>query len=243
MAAETPQQAAAPAPEGGHEAPPSKGGGGLSSFLPLIIALVVMPVAAWVTIELKSRMDKKAAASGTEAEKEPVKSNAETKEKSSGHGESKEKKGTGSSKTKGRNIHLSVPLTREAVAFVAAKDAEEGKPKDVDKIVTMDTKGETKDIAQADKIVVNIANTHGMRYAVARISFLSDDPEFLDKLNEKREVLLDKANGILGSKTLDEIETVGFKSLLRLDLKAQFESALGRSGIIREVIITEFIVQ
>lgn len=216
------------------EAAPAKAGG-LSSYVPLIIAVVVMPVAAYVTISIKSKMSSKGSAAHTEEEAEPEAEKPKDSHGGGGHGGSakpKIAKGT-------RNVKLAVPLTRDAIAF-APKDPDN--PRDVDKIVILDTKGETKDMAQSDKIVVNVANTGGGRYVLARLSFMSDHQEFLDRLNENRERLIDVAVGTLSNKTLEELNRPGYRTLLKSELRDLFNQQLGVT-MIQEVVIHDLVIQ
>ena len=60
MADETPQQAPAPGSEGegAETTPPAESsgakGGPLATYLPLIVAIIAMPLLAWVTLKFKS---------------------------------------------------------------------------------------------------------------------------------------------------------------------------------------------
>ncbi|MBM3832089.1 MAG: flagellar basal body-associated FliL family protein [Verrucomicrobia bacterium] len=231
------------------EAAPAKAGG-LSSYVPLIIAVVVMPVAAYVTISIKSKMSSKGSAAHTEEEAEPEAEKPKDSHGGGGHGGSAKPKDShgggghgGSAKPKiakgTRNVKLAVPLTRDAIAF-APKDPDN--PRDVDKIVILDTKGETKDMAQSDKIVVNVANTGGGRYVLARLSFMSDHQEFLDRLNENRERLIDVAVGTLSNKTLEELNRPGYRTLLKSELRDLFNQQLGVT-MIQEVVIHDLVIQ
>lgn len=245
--ADTPQPA--PTPEGGgtpDAEQDSAKGGALAKFLPLIIAAVLMPVAAWVTLEIKSRMDKKGSAPADHAEEQVAEKAEEDSHGGGGHGgggHGDEKAPKKSKHPSGwRNTKIPIPLTREAVAFKAAEEPDRDKPADFDKYVVLDLKGETRDTAQADKIVVNIANTRGERFAVARLSVIGEHPELIRRMNENRERLIDVAAGTLSSKTLDDIEKPGFRNILRAELVALFNQILG-PGTIQEVVITEWITQ
>jgi flagellar basal body-associated protein FliL len=248
MAADTVQAGQAPA--GGEtpaaETTPAKAGG-LSSYLPLIIAIVVMPVAAWVTITVKARMGKSSAGTTEAAAEHEAPAKAEDAHGKApakdAHGKAPAKdahgKATSSSKPGWRNVKLPVPLTRDAVMFV---EKDTSKPGDTDKFVTLDIKGDPKELAQSDKIVVNIANTSGQRYVLVRISMISDHPEFVERLNENRERLIDTASGSLSSKTLEDLNKIGFKTLLKSELQSLFNQQLS-SAIIQEVLLHEFVQQ
>ncbi len=239
--ADTPQQAegsVAGAAAGG-EAPAPKAGGGLASYLPLIMVVLLMPVAAWVTLMIKAKMDKSALADAKEESQAPAKEGAS--HSSPSKGESHEK-GKPFKSSKVRSPEMPVPLTREIVAFLPARAAEEGKPQDADKMVVLDSKGEAKDVAQPDKILANVANAGGRAYAVARVSLKGPGSDFVQIVNLNRERLLDVATGTLGSKTLEEIEKPGFRNVFRSELLALFNQVLGGNAV-SEVVITEFVTQ
>lgn len=242
--ADTPQQpeTGATAATGG-EAQAPKASGGLASYLPLIVVIVLMPVAAWVILMVKSRMD---SGSSGEAADEQVEAPAKGKESHGGataggaHG--KGGKGAASTRSRGRSPEMPVPLTREIVAFQPARAPDPTKPDDVDKIVILDAKGEPKDVAQPDKIVVNVANSNGRAYAVVRLSLKGGSEDLIPLINLNRERLLDVATGTLSSKTLDEIDKPGFRNVLRSELLALFNQALGGNAL-SDVVITDFVTQ
>ena len=247
MADETPQQTpgAGSGGEGGGESQAAaKPSGGLASFLPWIVVVGVMPVLAWGVFAFKSKMDqKRAAAPESSHAEEPVKAEKPKKAESEGghgggHGAAKEKtkkKGGGTE----RNTRLPIPLTRDAVAYHPRDDTKDG---DYDKIVVLDLKGEPRDEAKSDKIIVNIANTGGSRFAVIRISLVGEHSDLIERINQNRERMLDRASGLLEMKTQDDVEKPGFRSLLKAELLGSFNEILGR-GSLQEVIVTEFVIQ
>ena len=252
--ADTPEQEPAPPASGGESggeqpapAAPTGGGGGIKSFLPLIIIIVLTPLLAVGTIQLKSWWDKRKASAPTEEPTEAAKEKEAAPKKAeaegghgaaAGHGEAAKEKGK--KKSKGtRNTKLPIPLTRDAVAYHPKDDAKEG---DSDKFVVLDLKGEPRDEAKSDKIVVNIANTQGSRFAVARLSMVGEHADLVERVNQSRERLLDVASGSLSSKSIDDAERPGFRNLLRQEFLILFNDILGR-GTIQEVVITEFIIQ
>lgn len=221
----------------------------LATYLPLIIAVVVMPILAWVTLEFKSKKGTTAASAPAEhgGEAEGASSHAAEPEASSGHEASDaDSHGEGGgilSRADNGPLTIPVPVTRDPIMFqrrVVSKD----NPNDFDKIVVMDVKGEPRDLARADKIVVNIANTGGARFAVARLLVGGRNMDLIKAINEKKEKLLDDATGALSSKTLDDINKPGFRNVLRAELLTLFNQALyPYPNLIEEVIITEFVIQ
>jgi flagellar basal body-associated protein FliL len=247
MAAETAQQSeVSPGGEASAGAAAAPKAGGLKSYLPLIIAIVLMPVAAYVTMMVlkpnaeKGETSAKPSAKPKDAHAQPVV--AKDSHGGGGHGASKsgshDAEGGGASVDTKRPPRLPVPLTREVIGY---KPPDAKKENDFGKIVVLDIKGEPKDLAQPDKLVVNVANTGGRGYAVARFSVVGSDPDLIKKMNENRERLLDRATGTLSSKTMEEIEKPVFKNMLRAELLTLFSQTLGIS--IQEVIITDFATQ
>lgn len=241
MAAETTQSGQAPSAGGETSAgaAPAKAGG-LSSYLPLIIALVVMPLAAWTAIWYKSKGSKTSSHEGETTEEASSSHDAKAADAhgapaADAHGGGKDK---GKALPRGeRNVKLPVPLTREAVTYVSP-----AKVGDVDRITTLDMKGEPKDLAQSDKIVVNVAGTGGTRYVLARLSFVSDHPKFLERLNENRERLIAVVSETLSSKTLEDLNKNNWRAFLKAELLGLLNQQLG-SSMIQDVVIHEFVIQ
>ncbi len=249
MAAETTQSGQAPSAGGETSAgaAPAKAGG-LSSYLPLIIALVAMPLAAGTVVFFKTKGSKPSTPSseGESAEDASSSHDAKTADAhaappahgaapaAGAHGNDKGKSPVKSGK---RNTKLPVPLTREAVVYV-----ERAKAGDADRIATLDMKGEPKDLAQSDKIVVNVAGTGGMRYVLARLSFISEWPDFLERLNENRERLIAVVSETLSSKTLEDLNKNNSRAFLKAELLGLLNQQLG-SSMIQDVVIHEFVIQ
>ncbi|MDA1276092.1 MAG: flagellar basal body-associated FliL family protein [Verrucomicrobia bacterium] len=259
MADEPPQQAPESGADGEGAATtaaseaPSGARGLLTTYLPLIIAVVVMPALAWVTIELKSSKGKAASGEKPHDTEGAASTSHETEADASSHGAaaSGHEAPSGHGAEAGAavvptpdngELSIPVPLTRDPIKFVR-KDLKVN-PNDYDKIVALDVKSEARDLARADKIVVNIALTGGARFAVARFLVFGRDMRLIKALNEKKEKLLDEATGALSSKTLDDINKPGFRNFLRAELLTLFNQALyPHPYLIEEVIITEFVIQ
>ena len=243
MADETSQQTpgtASGGEGGGEPQAAAKPSGGFASYLPWIVVVGLMPVLAWGVFAFKSKMDQKQAVAPESGHaEEPAKVEKPKKtEGEGGHGGGSKEKGKKRSGVE-RNTKLPVPLTRDAVAYHPRDDAKDG---DYDKIVVLDLKGEPRDEAKSDKIIVNIANTGGSRFAVIRVSLVGEHQDLMERINENRERLLDRASGLLEMKTQDDVEKPGFRSLLKAEFLSSFNEILKR-GTLQEVIITEFVIQ
>ena len=252
MADETPQEAPAPGTEGeGADASTPKSsdarGGPLATYLPLIVAVVVMPVLAIVTLKFSGKSSDPASdsAGADDHSAEPAASHEPDPGASHGAEPVDDGHGAGAASTPTRAntgpLTVAVPITRDPVKFVKADPGVDG---DFDKIIVLDYKGEPRNLAQAEKIVVNIANTDGTRFAVARLLVQGRNVRLIDAVNANRQKLLDHATGALSSKMLDDINRPGFRNLLRAELLTLFNQAIyPYPNLIEEVIITEFVTQ
>lgn len=216
-----------------------------NKYLPLVVAVVVMPIMAWGVIKFRSSGSKakpEAAAESHEAEAESSHGAAPS---GGGHGGAAAEESSHAVDTSGdTRLTIPVPITRDPVAFQRKARKPADGIVDYDKIVVLDYKGEARDLAQADKIVVNISGTEGQRYAVARVLVTGRNTELIDAVNTYREALLDKATGALSSKTLDDINKPGFRNFLRAELLTLFNEVIRSHGnLIEDVIITEFVIQ
>jgi flagellar basal body-associated protein FliL len=244
MADETPESAA----ESEEAASPTEASTGVrallsNKYLPLIVAVVVMPIMAWGVIKFRS--------SGSKA-KTVAEAGAHEPEAEASHGAAPSEGGHGGAAEESHAVDTSgdtrltvpVPITRDPVAFQRKARKPADGIVDYDKIVVLDYKGEARDLAQADKIVVNISGTEGQRYAVARVLVTGRNIGLIDAVNTYRESLLDKATGALSSKTLDDINKPGFRNFLRAELLTLFNEVIRSHGnLIEDVIITEFVIQ
>lgn len=218
--------------------------GGIRAFLPLILAVVLMPVLALGTFKIKGMMDAKGSAAA-----KPEKAGAGGQAADSSHEskaaeeEEEPEAGAHGAKSSGKKVRpdtrLAVPLTRLPITYKPADKSKE--TQDFPKYVTLDLKGEPKEVAEPEKITVNIARTGGTRYAVGRFYLLSDSETFLEQLNLHRESLIDAAHGAMANKTLEEYDTPEFKNVLRGEMIQRFNSVFGKN-IVKNVRV-EVIIQ
>lgn len=147
---------------------------------------------------------------------------------------------TGRSAVKNSRLTIEIPLTHKPVVF--RRKSGDGADGSYDRVLFLDDQGRDGELAQADKLVVNIANTGGTRFAVARILLSGTSVQLIQSMNSNRHKLLDAANEVLASKTLDDINKPGFRNQLRQELLSRFSKVVG-SDLIDEVIITESVIQ
>ena len=127
---------------------------------------------------------------------------------------------------------IQVPLTRQRIVFNPAGLAQ-GRQN-----MFLNEKGEP---AASDNIVVNIKGSAN-KFAIARFSVVGDPQNLIRLLTEKNDRLFDIVVAVFGAKSLEEIETVGFKKVLKSELQTQINQVPG-GECVKEVIITAFIVQ
>jgi flagellar protein FliL len=93
-----------------------------------------------------------------------------------------------------------------------------------------------------NKMTVNVAGTMGTRYLMASITIMGTASDFKSRVEDNTAQLLDLATSTLSSKTLADLEKPGARNLIRTELIAAFNNALG-ANLVQELYITEFAVQ
>jgi flagellar FliL protein len=93
-----------------------------------------------------------------------------------------------------------------------------------------------------DNIVVNLSGSMGSRYLKVSFTSFSANPDLKKLIDENKKQLLDVAIGVLGSRSMADLETPGAKNIIRNDLMANFNQALS-SDLIEQVYFSEFVVQ
>ncbi|MCD6460361.1 flagellar basal body-associated FliL family protein [bacterium] len=98
------------------------------------------------------------------------------------------------------------------------------------------------EIFPLDIIVVNIAGTGGTRYLRAGISFEVIDSAVLSELNQRIPQIKDLIIMILSVKELEDLLDFSGKNQIRKEILEKV-NALLRSGKIKSVYFTEFVIQ
>ncbi|MCX8155489.1 MAG: flagellar basal body-associated FliL family protein [Verrucomicrobiae bacterium] len=99
-----------------------------------------------------------------------------------------------------------------------------------------------KQTVQLNKVLVNVAGSVGTRYLVANYTLVGTAPDFKDRIEANRDMLLDLAAGVMSTKTISDLEKPGARNLIRNELMSVFNNALG-ANLVKEIYITEFAIQ
>lgn len=94
----------------------------------------------------------------------------------------------------------------------------------------------------SNKVLVNVSGTMGTRYLLANITLVGTKPDLKEAVEKNDAQLRDVAAGVLGSKTITDIDKPGARNLIRTELISAFNNVLG-GGRIVEVFFTEFAIQ
>lgn len=104
------------------------------------------------------------------------------------------------------------------------------------------SKGGPRFTVQLNKVLVNVAGSAGTRYLIANYTLVGSAADFKGKIEENKDQLLDIASGVMGTKTIADLEKPGARNLIRNELVAAWNNALG-GNVVKETYITEFAIQ
>ena len=92
------------------------------------------------------------------------------------------------------------------------------------------------------KIVVNVSGSQGTRLLLTSLTLAGSTADFKEKIEENSDHLRDLSSGILGNKSIADLEKPESRNLVRSELLSQFNTVLG-TGFVQEIYITEFAIQ
>jgi flagellar basal body-associated protein FliL len=92
------------------------------------------------------------------------------------------------------------------------------------------------------KVLVNVSGSMGTRYLLANLTLVGATPDFKNKIDDNKDQLVDLAASALSTKTIADLEKPGSRNLIRSELIAVFNGALG-NGVVQEIYFTEFAIQ
>jgi flagellar FliL protein len=109
--------------------------------------------------------------------------------------------------------------------------------------------GETKPDAKgrivvplSKKILVNVAGTMGTRYLLVNVTIVGKGVDLRANIANNQDQLMDLASSTLATKTITDLEKPGARNLIRTELIAAFNTALGANAV-QELYFTEFAIQ
>lgn len=91
-------------------------------------------------------------------------------------------------------------------------------------------------------VIVNLSGALGTRYLKTSFTVTGSDARVSDTVKNSRQKLLDIAIGVLSSRTLNDLDNPAGKNVVREELIAKFNHALGVE-MIEEIYFSEFVIQ
>ncbi|NQT18619.1 MAG: flagellar basal body-associated FliL family protein [Planctomycetes bacterium] len=91
--------------------------------------------------------------------------------------------------------------------------------------------------------IVNLHGTEARRYLKTTIVFALKNPKLRKDMDDHNVQLLDMLNGVLSSKTIEDIDGFEKKQQLKRELRAEVNSLLGKKDAVSQVYFTEMIIQ
>lgn len=185
-------------------------------YLPIIAVVCLLPLIIWLTIEVRTRTEVPSASepsrSGTSADvvKPPSESSS--------------------------SALLAVPVTRRPIVF-ARRDPKNGFEHDEILFASLDRRA--REVAEPEKLVVNLAKSRGTAYAIIRLMIWVARPEVIAEIDAARARLVASATEVVSEKTLEEAQRLDFQRRLLREIRAEFERILGPQRI-RDVQFAEF---
>lgn len=148
---------------------------------------------------------------------------------------------------------VAVGVAWAAAEMLAAEPAVEDKPPEpmVDEsALPPDEEAEARDVSTTqdrlytfEDIIVNVSGTECRRYLKTTIVFVLNDPKLRKNMDAHKVQLLDMLNGLLSSKTIEDIDGFEKKQHLKRELRAEVNSLLGIKDAVPQVYFTELIIQ
>lgn len=91
-------------------------------------------------------------------------------------------------------------------------------------------------------LVVNPADSQGLRFLVATVAFEVDSPATAEELAARDAEVRDAVLGVLGSKTVAQLADVGGREALKEELRA-VAAGMVEKGEVRRVYLPQFVIQ
>ncbi len=201
-------------PDAAPEVATAASSGVIQMWLPMIVALTVLPVVAYLVTSfvLLPKLQKGLGMGPAAAVAEPAAGHGEAKEGKEGK-EGKKEGGEASAhggEKSGKGESAAAPGGREQVPLT--------------------------------KLIVNVSGTSASRILLASVILVSPSPDFKSVVKDHEAQLRDTACGILGTKTIPDLEKPGARNILRSELITAFNHVLGGTKV-QEIYFTDFAIQ
>jgi flagellar protein FliL len=92
------------------------------------------------------------------------------------------------------------------------------------------------------KLIVNVSGTMGSRFLMVSLIMVSNTENFRAIVTEHEAQLKDTAGGILGAKSIPDLEKPGARNIVRSELITAFNHVLG-GVMVQEIYFTDFAIQ
>jgi len=135
----------------------------------------------------------------------------------------------------GMTQYVLLPQIERGLGILPAAAPAASKPK-------KDTTKEKTVSVPMNKLLVNVAGTMGARYLLVSLSIVGTGSDFKAKIDDHDAQLRDAASGVLGTKTLADLEKPGERNLIRNELLSSFNNILGDSAV-QDIYLPEFAIQ
>ncbi len=196
----------------------TSGQGGGSSFMPLFLALILMPGVAYLTFKYMPGIQKARSGFASAGTNQP-----------SGMAASPTKKKKGRAQP-----NMPVPLVNGRLGFHADVAKQPGQNR---LVMTNAPNVRTFDIA------LKLADINKPRYAMMEIFMIAEDTdELIAKANLNQPKLFEGFTNLLSNKTANQLMKPGGRNILRAELVALCNQVLGPDAV-REILIQTLLVQ
>jgi flagellar basal body-associated protein FliL len=215
-----------------------KSGGGIGALLPLILTPVLCAGAAFGVFQfvIKPGLTK----SLNEAVAKAV------AEQSGGDTHGKTDDGHGAKKDDGHGAKKGDGHGKADDGHGTKKDDKKDDKKKADKAGPPSKEDDPNEpVAVSERTVANVANTGGQRYLVVKIALIrgeAKDLDFSKRVEKYRDRLDAAANSVLSSKTLEELEKPGIRTLVKAELQGEFNRVLGHASV-KEILFPVWVLQ
>ena len=109
-----------------------------------------------------------------------------------------------------------------------------------------DSKGPISIVGEGESIVINPANSGGMRYLLVDIYLVranEEDKTFHVAINDNSKKLQSLTMDKLSERDIQELSNPSVRKQIEIDLKKQYQTILGSKHPIKELVVTRWIMQ